>query len=661
MPKGQNDMSRVERALRHRILTAVSLAVWWSLVLTTTALKAQAPPVTGGGYSAATPLPRDVEAGIDARRAQLLEWSRYADANHELKYIAYDILAATARDGCGPPERAEALAHLGDMGITDKTEPVHFEMFSLPPLVRYLYMYGHCMNEAQKAYLVKGLSETPRGIFGPHGTLNHMIMQTSSWYLLAQYFPDTVWTDLEGKKLTSAEVMAGTKALFARRDWRFFQSSHGEMLSTTYSLTNLFPLLDLVDFAKDREVAQQAGSEAALEVLLLKAHSFHGVIIPEITRRNDDQTNAPLPDGWPSFPSIAQHELWFYFGEPKTGRYDFFDSKTREPFYIIMLALSSWRPPAAAFSMPTAEYSVKYVTPDFSMWDGPVKPVGFSDAYIGKSYALATGNMIFNPKGYNDHNETFALVWRSNARRNMLECQQPYWKSNEGENAWAMDLWSPFVESYRIDKNSAVLLANIPKKDPWTVDVEDRFWIERDKHKDSLIQMVQCRIPKSVDQLILDGRWAFFRSGSTFMALESLNGPFENPKEGLPPDLDADFNILKVRKANAALFVMADDSGGSFEKFQSRARAAAPSYDESTSTVSSIAANGKHVSVRFITPSPEPERPGYFRSLPEVKVDGKILTYEPSPVYETPFLKLADGVLRVDGPDSIELRGPPKP
>jgi hypothetical protein len=277
------------------------------------------------------------------------------------------------------------------MGLSDSTKPIPFEMFALPPLVRYLYMYGHCMSEAQKTYLIKGLSGTPRGLFAPHGTLNHMILQGSTWYLLAQYFPDTTWTDLEGKKYTSAQVMAGLKELFTRRDWRFFQTSHGEMFSTTYGLTNLYPLLDLIDFANDPAVAKQANSEASLEVLLLKANSFHGIIMPPITRRNDDQTNAPLPEGWPVYPSIAQHELWFYFGEPRLGQFDFID-KVHEPFYIIMLALSAWRPPAAAWSMPTSDYAVHYVTPDFSMWDGPVKPVGYSDAYIGGNYAMALGS-----------------------------------------------------------------------------------------------------------------------------------------------------------------------------------------------------------------------------------------------------------------------------
>ena len=195
----------------------------------------------------------------------------------------------------------------------------------------------------------------------------------------------------------------------------------------------------------------------------------------------------------------------------------------REPVYAIMLALSGWHPPQAAWAMPTADYNIRIRTPDFAKWDDPTIPIAYGDTWIGRDYALATGNMVFDPRYYNDHNQTFALAWRSSARRNLLECQQPYWDSNAGEDSWSSDFWSPFLQTWRLDDRSAVLLASIPQKDPWTKawskDIEDRFWTERDKHKDDLIQLVQCRIPKAVDQLVVEDQWAFFRKGSVYVAL----------------------------------------------------------------------------------------------------------------------------------------------
>jgi hypothetical protein len=100
--------------------------------------------------------------------------------------------------------------------------------------------------------------------------------------------------------------MTRTKDLLVRRHWRSFQSGMSEWLSPTYAFTNLYPILNLVDFAKDPEVAHQAADEACLEVLILKADSFHGVLMPPLTRHNVDQSNAPLPKDWPFFAPIAQ-------------------------------------------------------------------------------------------------------------------------------------------------------------------------------------------------------------------------------------------------------------------------------------------------------------------------------------------------------------------
>jgi hypothetical protein len=602
----------------------------------------------------AGPSPEEIDADIASRRAKLIEWSRYASGRDHPKYRPYDYLAFTARDGCGPPDWPAYMANLGAMGLAGQPE---FEMFALPPLVRYLYMFGHCLSEAQRQFLVTGLAGTRRSLFA-HGTLNHMIIQASSWYLLAQYFPNTTWTDADGTRYSSNQVMDRIKTLLAKRNWRFFQTGHYELLSPTYSLTNLFPLLNLVDFATDPEVVRRADAEASLEVMLLKAHSFHGVIMPPLTRRNVDQTNAPLPDKWPSFPAIGQHILWYYFGEPAADRYDFIQAQ-REPFYAIMLALSSWRPPLAAWWMPAEEYVVRYVTPDFSLWDEPAPPVAFGDTYIGRNYALATGNMIFDPLHYNTHNQTFAVAWRSGNRRNLLECQHPYWRSDNGEDAWLTDFWSPFVQTFRLDKHRAVLLASIPRADPWTEGVEERFWVERDGHKDALIQMVQCRIPREVDEFVLDGQWAFIRHGSTFVALGVLKGVPELA-DALPAALEAEFRVLKVREAKTALFVFVEDDGGSFENFRERAKAAAPSYDDTAPSVTASDARGRSVTVRFQTPSKNSERAGYWLALPEVSVNGVVRHCRDTPAFKTPFLKLAEGSLSLEGPGALKLTGAPQ-
>jgi hypothetical protein len=599
-----------------------------------------------------------IEAGNGARKAEVLDWTKLAGFRADPKYGPFDILAATARDGCGPAEQAQYMSQLGDMGLTDTTEPLRFEMFSLSPLVRYLYMYGQCMSKEQKDHLVRGLSQTRRPLFA-HGTMNHMVLQETSWYLLAQYFPDAVWTGWDGKQLKSAEVMARIKDLLTRRHWRSFQSGMSEWLSPTYGFTNIYPILNLVDFAKDAEVARQAADEASLEVLILKADSFHGVIMPPLTRHNVDQSNAPLSKDWPFFAPIAQEVLWYYFGEPQIGPYDL-TNPVREPVYAIMLALSSWHPPLAAWSMPTANYNIRIRTPDFAKWDDPTSPIAYGDAWIGRNYAIATGNFVFDPRHSTDHDQTFSLAWHSSERRNLLECQQPYWISNAGENAWGSDLWSPFLQTWRLDQHSAVLLASIPQEDPWTKDwskdIENRFWTERDKHKDKLFQLVQCRIPKSVDQLVVDDQWAFFREGAVYVALGSLQGSFEKVEHDLPQVVADDFTVLKVRHAKTCLYVTVDDSGGSFAEFQARAKASAPKYSNDGPSVASGS-----TTVRFVAPEPDPVHPGYWKALPEVKVNGIVQPYVDSPVVESPFLTLSHGVMHLNTQPPFDIHGPARP
>jgi hypothetical protein len=607
-------------------------------------------PANSAGAKSA--LPADIEAKLVARRKQVLDWAHEAEFRSEPKYGPYDILAATARDGCGPPSRAQYMTDLGQMGNHGK----YFEMFALPPLVRYLYMYPKCMSDAQRKELITGLTADGKGFF-EHGTLNHMVLQGTSWYLLAQYFPDAVWTDLNGSRLTSAQIMAHIKDLMTRRNWRSFQSGMSEILSPTYSLTNLYPILNMIDFGKDPQLVKQASDEASLEVLILKAHSFHGVIMPPMTRHNNDQSNAPMLKDWPTNASIAQQELWYYFGEPQIGPNDLVN-KVREPVFVVMLALSSWRPPVGAWTMPVANYNVRLNTPDFAKWDNPTSTLAFGDTWIGKNYALATGNMVFNPLGYNDHNQTFAVAFRSEARRNLLECQQPYWRSNEGENAWSGDFWSPFMQSWRLDEHRAVLLASVPQKDPWTVGVEDRFWTERDKHANALLQFVQCRIPKAVDEIKIEDHWVFFRKGPTYVALGSLHGDFETVKAGLPTLLSDDFTVVKVDQAKTALYVMADDSGGTFSDFRARAKASAPQYSAAGPSITAGS-----TTVRFMTPvaDPAPARPGTWLALPEVTVNGQVQTYKSASVFESPFLTLSNGELKLTGPHPLDIHGPERP
>jgi len=594
-----------------------------------------------------------IERQIATRRAQALQWSYTTSISSAPKYGPYDVLAATARDGCGPPDRARYMTQLGQMGVNGQ----YFEMFALAPLVRYLYMYPKCMSDENRRDLLAGLTSVPRD-FTAHGTMNHMVLQETSWYLLAQYFPDAHWTDNKGTHLTSAQVMAETGDLLTRRHWRSYQSGMFEIFSSTYAMPDLFPILNMADFAKDAQMARNASKEAGLEVLALKVNSFHGIILPPLFRHNFDQWNAPMPKDWPIFAAIGQQILWYYFGEPQIGAADL-SNHTHEPFFVDMLALSRWLPPTAAWSMPTEDYRIRTSIPESAKWDDPTFPRAYGDTWIGHDYALATGNMLFDPNGYNDNHQTFAVAFRSKEQRNLLECRQPFWKSNLGEDNWGADgdFWSPFLQTWRLDNQRAVLLASIPQKDPWPVNNnEDHPWSERNQHKDALLQVVECRIPKAVDKLVVEDQWAFLRKGDVSIALGTLQGRFEEAKHGLPSTVAPYYTVLKVRQPKTGLYIMVDDKGGDFAEFQARAKASAPTYDPAGPTIRSGS-----TTVTFVPPAPEHDHPNYWKALPQATVDGKIVPYRDSPIIETPFFTLSNDILHVTGPDAIEIQGPKRP
>ncbi|WP_156971088.1 hypothetical protein [Beijerinckia mobilis] len=596
----------------------------------------------------------DTKLGIAHRHVNVINMYPSAAPIDADKFKAYNILGAISKLGCENSDHTKYMTDLGKLQLGQYKD----ELFVLPPLVRYLFTYKNCLSDVQLEEVSSDLVSRHRPLFG-HGTSNMMITQESSWYLLAQLFPERTWTDSKGHKFTSQEVMTKLKDLLQRRHWRLFQSGMDEMLSTTYAAVNLVPLLNLIDFAADKEVVQMAKEQAALEVLTLKVDSFDGLVLPPLTRRNTDELNVSKYKSWPSFQAITQQILWYYFGEPKLSLRGPSGADHHGDDFVLMLALSGWRPPQTAWSLPNTGYALRVRTPAFTKWDDPTFPIAYGDAWFDHDYALATGNFVFNPFGYSDHNQSFALAFKSDAARNMIECQHPYWRSNSGENAWTTDFWSPFLQTARFDEHHAVLLTSIPMQDPWpntqAFTSRDHYPNERDQHQDHLLRLVQCRIPKTVDQLLVKDNLAFIRKDKVFMALVSLNGLFEQAID-LPKTLDDEFIVLKIREPKTAIFIAVESQKDSFEEFQERVTADLPTYDREHPSI-----RYGNTEVRFIIPNPDVEHPGYWKALPEILRDGQIMPYAERPVIESPFLSLSGGILKVTGKYPLTIKVLEKP
>jgi hypothetical protein len=584
----------------------------------------------------------NADADLLTRRASIIRMGSFKYVGNDYqKSKSFDVLAATAQFGCGPAEWSAYMAGLSTLPSGSPADgPI--EMFTLPPLVRYLYQFGDCMTAQQKQSLLRGLNSKPQYLFG-HGTINHAIMRGASWYLLAQYFPKAKWINIDNKIYSSVQLMDEIKRLMANRTWRFYQSGHLELLSPTYTMVNFYPLLNLIDFATDISVKKSAEDEANLELAVLKAHSFHGVIVPPLTRKNFEQKNAlDTPEDY--VPSITQHLLWYYFGEPRgLGLYDF--QSRKEPFYISMAAISGWQPLPAVrdiVSSKTGDYAIKLNTPQFAIWDADAEPEIYGDTFITDDFAVGTGNLLFDPDGYSEHEQTFSILLKSNQPLNQIECFHPYWNSNKGEDAWGTDRSSPFQQMYRYDNSSVVMLFDIPANDPWTYPGNPSY-SKRDNHKDDLLKLAECRIPRSFDEVVTLPDMVFVRQGNAFVAMATLRGT--NQYNQATSKLLDKYTIVKVREAKTALFFRVDRAGPDldFAQFQQNVRSMLPKYDSVGSSVMITEKSGIKTKVLFNIHKSGKR----WAAIPDVTHDGNNAVLNSKQVIDSPVLSLKAGRLTI--------------
>ncbi len=360
-------------------------------------------------------------------------------------------------------------------------------------------------------------------------------------------------------------------------------------------------------------------------------------------------------------PSVAQHVLWYYFGQSAQSKTDLLDG--REPFYVSMLALSKWQPPAVAYSMTESVpsgYEIQYNSPRFSIWDGPVKTELIGSSFVSDDFALATSNAVFNPAGYLAH-QTFSLLFKSSSPTNEIQCLHPYFNSNHGEDAWPVERWSPFQQTYRYDNDHAVMLFSIPQVDPYQYGSDNNYFMQRNSRKDNLFKVVMCRVPRAVDELVQESNWVFVRHGNTYIALGTLNGTNTYPSV---PALDSKYLVVKVREAKTALFFKADlaSNYASFAAFKAAAKAGAPTFSAAGPSVTLTEKGNVQTQVTYnLVPAADK---GYFSAIPKLVRNGVESTreaakaaVESTKVFATPFMTLGGGELSAtDGVNQFNLR-----
>jgi hypothetical protein len=586
---------------------------------------------------------RTEQQNIALRRQKVLDaaLSNPLALQSNSKVTMYEILASTAKSGCGDAAWRKYVVDLPQINLSPGDPIEGLPVWALPPLARYLHQFGSCLTTADKAAIEAGLTRVKRGLFY-HGTLNLAIVQMSSWYLFAQYFPQATWTDVDGRRYSSPELMSKLKNLLARRTYNFYAYGHYEMLSPTYAMTNVFPLNNLYDFATDPDVKKNAAAELILEVGVLRAHSFNGVTLSPLTRYITDQQNAPQPSKTYKIAS-SQQVLWYYYGAPNLATYDF---RALEPFYAIMLALSSWLPPIAQQSTVVAtsdEFVTKIVTPRSNIIDSPTEPEITGDALFTAKFAIGTANGGFQPAAYNAGKQLFSILYATASPFNEITCSHSYWSSNQGSDAW-MDRWSPFLQTYRYDGTSAVMLISIPPFDPWQYP-GNSYYNARSLRATNLDRLVQCRVPSDAEKIETSAEGMFIKNGDIYIAIRPLNATptFSN---GAPPEATRNYHVIKINAAAAALFfrVERDITGSGFDAFKAKVKQRTPLYKSTSNSVEIVEATGVKTTLSFNLAS---RADGWVSSYPNIQRSPTQSTTVTTAVFDSPLLKLRGGTLTI--------------
>lgn len=469
------------------------------------------------------------------------------------KFLGYELLVEASHTGCPGNDRINQLVSATIPNIK-ADEPV--EMFLLPPLVRFIYQFPECLSAKQLGDIKDHLTSSRQRLFG-HGTINHAALRATSWYLLAQKFPDAIWTDWGGSKHSSSEVMRNLKLKMTARANGFYQRGQYELVSPTYSLINLYPYLNLYDFAKDPEIKNQADAQANLEVAALLANSFHGVILPPLTRKNYDQRNASNSREKYA-PSVAQSILKYYTGEP-SGLSDADWWGRGEPPFVIMLELSHWAPifPVDVFdSAKSKGFHIHINTPGFSEWGAPSEVELSGDSYITDSYSLSAGNGEFKVDQYYQHIQTSAVTVKSDGEFNQIECYHPYFSGASDRPTWGTDRWSPTIQSALLSDHTLALIGDLPPKDPWPGSPSSPHSKGRWRPDGMLPQSAFCRIPADLKIKFVTPTTILIWNDYVTVKLTSLAGDLNLASPTIT------HRVIKTTGPQIALLLSAASGGG---------------------------------------------------------------------------------------------------
>ncbi len=309
-------------------------------------------------------------AGFDARRRWLLESFRDIPISRQPKV---GMPQAVARLYLARGRDAEALRYVAESYDQLKTaEAKKGQTRNIAPaLVRALHSFGQHFSGQQLGQIRDAVtSQVVVNTLRGHGTENHAAQFVTSMFLLAQFFPNAIWESGDGKRHTSAEMMAEAKSRILQRGRGFFRAGNNEQLSTTYATVNVYPLFNLMEFARDSQVRDAAEAMVLYHLAMLAQGSFDGHIIPPFNRSNVTQQRFG-PPGKRTGRIMPMHHnhAWLFWGQNEVIAEDF--TKAAEPALALDYVFAEWRMPDVLNHIATgaeAPYEIRGTLPAFGAW-----------------------------------------------------------------------------------------------------------------------------------------------------------------------------------------------------------------------------------------------------------------------------------------------------
>ena len=256
---------------------------------TLAAVRPAMPPQREGDVQPTRPTAEDVPfsrepiaATFEERRQLYYEWALGEETSDERGGVWTDIVKLQAgATSVNPVSLQDALDF-----VNERQDPSDFAMTSLIRLY-YLEAGSGKLTAEQEAAIKAAILDSkywpdePGQSYVEMWTENHQILNHSNEYLAGQMFPDEVFSN-NGE--TGAWHMEHARGLFL--EWIDLRAKAGfsEWDSETYYPEDLAPLLNLVDFSQDDEVATLAAMMADVILFDIEVDSFYGHYAPSAGR-----------------------------------------------------------------------------------------------------------------------------------------------------------------------------------------------------------------------------------------------------------------------------------------------------------------------------------------------------------------------------------------